>query len=114
MTTQPRQYRRSSWLCFAYLLAAMIVLGIVVCSAMDFIHGGTVLTPSVVQTLSVAGDVLGVLAIILLLLQRSRSNSNFRAAILATVFGLLIFGLATVASMNHPAASPTETGVNPL
>lgn len=112
MATQPRRYRQSSWLCFAYLLAAVVVLGVAVCSAMDYIHGGAALTPSVLQVLSIAGDLLGVAALLLLLIRGDRSNSNFRAAILATVFGLLIFGLATAAALNHPAVAPTGHELN--
>lgn len=114
MATQPKEYRRFSWLCFAYLLAGIVVLGVTVCSAMDYIHGSAVPAPSLMQVLSIGGDIVGLAALLLLLAQRNRSNSNFRAAILATIFGLLIFALATAASLRHPAQAPTGTEVNPV
>lgn len=107
MTAQPHHYRRTSWLCFAYLVASMVVLVVSVSSGMDFTHGGRVLGPSILLPLAVVGDLAGVAALILLLVRRSDTNSNRRAAVLAALAGLVLFGLATRSAMTHPAAAPT-------
>jgi hypothetical protein len=109
MIAQPHHYRRASWLCFAYLVASLVVLVVSVSSGMDVTHGGRGLGPSILLPLAIAGDIAGVAALTLLIIRRSGTNSNRRAALLAALAGLVLFGLATKAALTHPAAAPTGT-----
>jgi len=105
MEAQPKQFRGWGWASALYLIAALICAYMTVSARMDQIHGTGAFSPAAYKAICAVGLVLGAVGAVALLLRGRRSNSNFRAAILSILFGLLVFGLGFASTVDRPTAS---------